>query len=515
MARYIQTKIFEDLSQIQGFLDSEPSEVDAEETLLDFRLASFDGPVFEMVKNCIQKYVSIGYIPKIKIDFNGFDYTVADFECFIELEGYAKNQGLEIAFVEDRVEYSLDETLSAYIKCRGFAEYVKSLDASPFEKYLIIYRYLSSFVYKENEDEPKSSRRIISVMNSTDIVCVGYSKLLQYLCKEVGIYCETQHLDVYNEKTKKAGSHQNNIVYLKDDKYGIDGFYYADVCWDSIKAGREPFLQYNYALLPLADPAKFSNKKIHIYNDTAVLYDDDIFKEMLVDNSICRKTAKKLGLDCKIKVNIPNYFRDFRKKGNKLYDVTEAIEQMYKDSGISGDFYNIDRHGAIPVMFYPEFLIALACVVPPQVQRIKDILLQMKKFQDGGYEAIKESDMLTSHLHRYGYRDIYEEFETFRGGEINFNIWDMENYYENFEFLKEFKGVVGAIRASSKSVDAGVFEEAIKNSLIAEGYDEKHAAMQTKRSMAKSQRRAEIIFNNDATNCFTIGALQKRELAEK
>ena len=121
MARYIQTKIFEDLSQIQGFLDSEPPEVDAEETLLDFRLASFDGPVFEMVKNCIQKYVGVGYIPKIKIDFNGFDYTVADFECFIELEDYAKNQGLEIAFVEDRVEYSLDETLSAYIKCRGFA----------------------------------------------------------------------------------------------------------------------------------------------------------------------------------------------------------------------------------------------------------------------------------------------------------------------------------------------------------------------------------------------------------
>ncbi|MBP3582006.1 MAG: hypothetical protein J6J33_04575 [Clostridia bacterium] len=515
MARYIQTKLFEDLSQLENALEREYEKVDAEETILDFRLKSFDGPVFDMVEKCIDKFVGLGYIPKIKIDFNNFDYTARDFENFINLEDYSKKQGLEIGFFEDNVEYSLDETLSAYVKCKGFAEYVKETNASPFEKYLMIYRYISSFVYSENEDKPKSSRRIISVMNSTDIVCVGYSKLLQYMCKEVGIFCETQHLDVYNEKTKKAGSHQNNIVYLKDEKYGIDGLYYADACWDSIKTRKEPFLQYNYALLPLSDAYKFRKKKIHIYSDTAALYDNDILEEMVVDNTICRKTAKKLGLNYNARVKIPAYFRDFRKEGNKLYDVSRVVEQMYKDAGIKSDFYNIDKYDAIPMVFYPEFLITLACVVPPQIQKIKEILSLMVKFQEQGYDALEDNYAISRHIHRYGYTHIYEEFETFRSGEMNINIWDMENYYENFEFLKEFTEVIDEIRASSVPISEDVFRTGIENSLLVEGYDEKHAGVQTKRSMSRSRRRAELIFNNDASNCFTRAALEKRGLLEK
>ncbi len=514
MAKYIQTKIYEDLSQLHNAIEREYDSVDAEEIILDFRLKPYDKPTFDMVLKCIHVYLSAGYIPKIKINANNFDYTAKDFEAFIEIENYSKQQGLEMKLIEDGVEYSLDETLSSYIKCKGFADYIKSLDASPFEKYLMIYRYLSSFVYKENLDKPESSRRIISVINSTDIVCVGYSKLLQYMCKEVGIYCETQHLDVYNTKTKKVGSHQNNIIYLKDEKYGIDGFYYADVCWDSIKTKKEPFLQYNYALLPLKDAEKFANKKIHIYSDTAALYSDDVLKEMLVENSVCKKTAKKLGLDYNARIKLPNFFRDFRKEGNKLFDATTFIEQMYKDAGIRSDFYNIDKYEAIPVMFYPEFLIALVCVNPPQIQQIKNVLSQMASFQEYGYDGIKHEDALTKYVHRYSYDNIYEEFELFRNGEVNLNIWDMESYYENFEFLKEFKNVISSIRNSSVPIDVDVFEEGIRNSLIIEGYDEKHASVQAKRSVAKTARRAELIFDNDAINCFSTYALAKRKLLE-
>ena len=32
--------------------------------------------------------------------------------------------------------------------------------------------------------------------------------------------------------------HQTNVVYIKDEKYGIDGYYYADSCWDSIKKNK-------------------------------------------------------------------------------------------------------------------------------------------------------------------------------------------------------------------------------------------------------------------------------------
>ena len=515
MARYVQTTVLEDTLQLQSFLEREMIDVYAVEILLDIKLESYDKPTYDLIVKYVNKLIGLGYIPKIKIDFNNFDYTVRDFETFIELEDFAKNQGIEVGFFEDNTEFKLDETLSAYIKCKSFAEYIKQTNASPFEKYLMIYRYITSFVYQENTEKPKNSRRIISVMNSTDIVCMGYSKLLQYLCKEAGIFCETQNLDVYNEKTKKNGSHQNNIVYLKDEKYGIDGLYYVDSCWDSIKTRKEPFLQYNYALLPLGDVFKFSDKKLHIYSDLSALYSDEIFHEMLIENSICKKTAKKLGLNYREMTEVPSYFRDFRKNGNKLFDVTVFVEQMYKDAGIKPDFYDVKKHGEIPRMFYPEFLIALACAVPPQIQKMKEVLSYMVAFQDEGYEAIKDEALLPSKSHTYGYDDIYEEFASFRDGGQNLNIWDMESYYESVEFLKEFKNIVAGVRASSVPISPEVFEEGIKNSLLIEGYDEKHASVQTKRSMAKSMRRAELIFNNDATNCFSVSALKRRKMLEK
>ena len=513
MARYIQTKTYDSLAGLSNAIGCDYAEVDAEDINLEFKLDVYDQESMEMIYTCIQKFLDAGYVPKIKVDFNGFEFKVSDFDSFIELEDFSKKQGLEIGFVEDSVEYSLDETISAFIKCKSFAEYIKSLDASPFEKYLIIYRYLTSFVYKENKENPKSARRIISIMNSTDIVCVGYSKLLELLCKEAGIVCETQKLDVKQTKTGRIGAHQNNIVYLKDEKYGIDGFYYVDSCWDSHKSNREPFLQYNYALLPFEDVGRFSQKQIHIYDDTSVLYSDAIFDEMLISNTICHRTAQKLGLDYK-RVQIPNYFREYRREGSKVFDVTKQVKQMFEDYGIESDFYDIKKYNSIPVMFYPEFLIALLTFDPPQIQKVNEVLNLMVKFQEKGYDALSESHTVTKHLHSYGYDDIYEEFDKFNQGEVNFNIWDMENYYENLAFLQEFKEKIKGIRASSRSIPIDVFENGIKNSLMIEGFDEKHATIHAARSVKASERRAELLFGGKAANCFSVSALEKRRATQ-
>ena len=515
MARYIQTNTYDSESSLLHSINMEYEIVDAENINLEFKFEEYNKEIMELIYSCIQKYLAVGYIPKIKVDFNGFEFKVSDFDSLIDLEDFSKKQGLEIGFVEDSVEYSLDDTISAFIKCKSFAEYIKSVNASPFEKYLMIYRYITSFVYKENREDPKSARRIISIMNSTDIVCVGYSKLLEYLCKEAGIFCETQKLDVMHTNINRIGAHQNNIVYLKDEKYGIDGFYYVDSCWDSHKKNREPFLQYNYALLPFEDTKKLSGKKLRMYAETAILYDDEIYDEMLLSNTICRKTANKLGFNFKEKIKVPNYFREYRKKDSKVFHVTEQVKQMFRDAGIVSDFYNIERHKSIPVIFYPEFFIALLTFNPPQIEKANEVLSLMTQFQQTGYDALKEKDSVTKELHSYGYDDIYEEFDKFNQGEINFNIWDMENYYENLMFLQEFTSAIEQIKASSKPVPIEVFEQGIKNSLIAEGYDEKHATAHAARSVKASERRAELIFDNDATNCFSVSALEKRRLKEK
>jgi uncharacterized membrane protein len=54
------------------------------------------------------------------------------------------------------------------------------------------------------------------------------------------------------------------------------------------------------------------------------------------------------------------------------------------------------------------------------------------------------------------------------------------------------------------------FENAIINSLLLEGVEEKYAKSQAERAMQNSERRAEKIFDRLASNCFTTSMIERR-----
>ena len=493
-------KFIDSEDDIYKILNSNLQEKDAETVVLYVRLKEYPEKTVEQIKDCVDKYLQAGYIPHVKIDSNDFVYNVNDFESFIDIEEYVNKRGVGLSVAEGACEYTLDETLTAWVKCRDYVGYLKSLDASPFEKYLMIYRYLTSFIYKENSDVPMHARQIIPVLSSDEIVCVGYSKLLQYFCNEIGIKCEVQQLGVDNEINHRSGMHQNNVVYIKDAKYGIDGYYYADACWDSIKKNREPFLNYNYALLPLSDVNCFDGKKLRIFGGTEIFYSDDVLEDMLVSRYVCDKLAEVLNFKYR-KEPLPDYFKSKNQRGSRIVDAAKQLKDIFLSEGVPSDYLSIKKHSSYPRCFYPEFLMAMLLREPPEMDVVNYYIGEIKRFVDSGWDDGKPR--YARMFHAYGYDDIYAEFDKYVQGDFNFNTWDIMEYYENYDYFQQIRSTTESVRWGSTPITIDMFELAIKNSLMAEGWDDKASSVQAKRSVDLSIRRAGVIFNDQATNCFT------------
>lgn len=215
----------------------------------------------------------------IKVKAEEIRFTTSNMEFFIELEYQMQKVSpkASLNFTESFEEtYTLNQVLNAQQQLNKFLEGIKKLDASPFEKYLLIHDYITSRVYKDNGTNA-SSRDIISIMNSDNIVCVGYSKLLEYACNEVGIKCIVNVCNVDQKDGKGFVGHRNNFVYIDDPKYGIKGWYYADPCFDAVKKGHEKDLRYTYAFLPMHEVPKHFKGGFSPFSEVSrfMLYGDD------------------------------------------------------------------------------------------------------------------------------------------------------------------------------------------------------------------------------------------------
>lgn len=131
--------------------------------------------------------------------------------------------------------YSYDQAMIASSKIHEWADKInkasyKGKPLSPFEKYLYAYRIVTKFTYRQEYEnyDADSSRDLIKSLNGKFMVCVGFAKTLKALCDEIGIACEVQQVAAGSEEE----NHANCCVYIKDDKYNLDGIYYSDPTWD-------------------------------------------------------------------------------------------------------------------------------------------------------------------------------------------------------------------------------------------------------------------------------------------
>lgn len=476
---------------------------------LQFNLPIYSQEILDKIILCAKKYISCNYEPIVSISADGLNLKSEDLENFIELEYELQKEGVSLFLTEGRDKYSLIQTINAYVKCKRFADFVKSTNTSPFEKYLMIYGFVSDRIYKESEGDLSGSRNLISILNSEEIVCVGYAKLLKYLCNEVGIECECQVMDVVYEGEKEIGKHQNNIVYLKDEKYGIDGCYYADACWDAVNKNELPCLKYTYALVPVGDVEKMESKYFN-FDVTNFLYNEYSEVEFLEDANKLKTFAKFMNIPYESKpINEEN--ENYAEYFDRLGEYMMAIHDLLKENKIPADILSPGKFDKIPRRFFPEFLVAMALLEPPRTDIIEQSIKEMKEFYKTNGAISKKSDSYRLY-ESYGYEDIYEKLKEHERIDSIFNIWDLESYYEVYHNLPKIKFELEKIKKSSVPIDKLTFAKALCECFKVQDLNEEQAKIITSAALEKTERLSKDAFLSGATNCFMND--EKIELTE-
>lgn len=166
-----------------------------------------------------------------------------------------EKEGKTICFKEATTVWTLQEVINANNKIDITAEKIKNANLSPLEQFISAFKTVSSRVYTEEGlyDSSFLSRSIYGVLNTDKIVCVGYANWLEAIIEKLGsenLICVKHSTEVTDRNG--TGGHSSNVVYIKDEKYGIEGLYYADACFSSAKSYDET-LDLTFCLVPLED----------------------------------------------------------------------------------------------------------------------------------------------------------------------------------------------------------------------------------------------------------------------
>lgn len=166
-------------------------------------------------------------------EFNILIYTNT-FKDIIDNLGNNVYPNLKIEFPNSESAISYKEFYNMYTKLIGIVDFVKHYNLSQLEQIMLVYDIVKANQYKsEDDDEDYSiSRDLNKIISSDKIVCVGFSNLIDFILKNLDIKCNSA---IYEYSNKENTGHQRNYVYIKDDKYNINGIFFLDATWDSKK----------------------------------------------------------------------------------------------------------------------------------------------------------------------------------------------------------------------------------------------------------------------------------------
>lgn len=187
--------------------------------------------------------------------YNGIKTNTA---CKVLGEIEKKFKGIDIKMLSGDLLWSVEQIANANSKLDNLVEKIKSKNLSPVEQLMYAYKEVTKRVYtKENRDKGESeflSRDIYGLLNSDKIVCVGYSELFKEIVSRLELGSDAQvFLNLVQTNDSNHARHENCIVYIKDEKYGLDGYYYFDPTWDAQVKNDKMITKFSYFLLPLSE----------------------------------------------------------------------------------------------------------------------------------------------------------------------------------------------------------------------------------------------------------------------
>lgn len=167
---------------------------------------------------------------------------------------------------------------------------IEKYDFSPLEKIMYAYDLVRNKVYVEvDKDKDKlDSRTLSSVLLGDKIVCVGYARVFKTLLEKLGIHSREVHLNYPD----RIGGHARNEIYVKDEKYGVEGVYYFDPTWNSKKDENDISYLSSYRFFAMTKSAIDSIDNGRFIDDKFPYFSSDIMWEF--EEAVDEKGFEKL-----------------------------------------------------------------------------------------------------------------------------------------------------------------------------------------------------------------------------
>lgn len=195
-------------------------------------------------------------------------YTAKEWKLIQAISKRFEEAGVAFGFDDLYKTFSVAEVENANQKINATVDQIRKSKLSPYEILLMGYLKVTEREYIEEMDgeHGSKSRSVYSILNNEEIVCEGYSEYLKAIIEKVG----NENIHVYKNMVATSDDnkfiddyHANLIIYIKDEKYGIDGYYYLDPTWDSKEDNTVPNLAY--FMVPITDIKNI--KSVHIVDE--------------------------------------------------------------------------------------------------------------------------------------------------------------------------------------------------------------------------------------------------------
>ena len=468
-------------------------ESDGEELTLLFNMDYYSENVCSSIVDVVEKVARVGFKPQVMVHNNNLEFERAEIQNFLVCEDVLSGKGFELYVGDGDNLYTVGETMSAYAKARAIADEIASHEGSPFEKFIEIYDYVTSFIYKENFEDKTSARDIISILNGDDIVCVGYSKILKYLCSVAKIDCKCVRCDIFDKEGNYTSSHRCNLIYIKDEKYGLDGYYHVDACWDSVKENRR-YKTYNYCMMPIEDVKHYAKKDFRFYDEAEILYSEtadwrfDYFKDI----SKLKKTMNFYGVEFDSMMPGVTVSAFNEKRDRAIW----KLFQILKSNNIPEDIY--EKTLGLSGLLEIDSLIAL-CMDYEKNKRTIDLVLERMKELYGESRRTSKSynkdEYIIYNIYNYLNDRRQSKATVVEAGKIR----EAQLIIKNQNMLSDR---IEKIKESSKPITIKKYAAAVKHKHMISGMSEKEAEEYSKKSIIATTKLSAQKFDDEASNTF-------------
>ena len=253
-------------------------------------------------------------------------FSSEEWQKIVDSKNKLESNKIAFGFEDMAKTWTLEEVERANGSIMSLANKIKNQDYSPYEKLLSAYIKVTSKQYtKENiTDHYSASRSVYGVLNSNKIVCVGYGELLEAILHEIGdknIKVYQNHVCCSSDNINQDCTHRTLIVYLKDEKYGIDGYYYLDPTLDSLNNIKD-IPKLTHFLVPIADIDKLN---FHIRSNGKLIKKDKAKTQKV--NTFNKRPNITLSWTSDDLEVTEKFLNDYTKNDSNKYEITKSIKK--------------------------------------------------------------------------------------------------------------------------------------------------------------------------------------------